>query len=561
MSFIPARPLAGIALAAGVVLAGSAVVSAKPAPARHAPVAARTAGQIGPHRIRTVPVPAGVILRSASYTPSGKVLVNYAKPGESGRRLVNLATMNDDGTGLRPFFSAAVPERPKDNGIRFMIFPDNKRIFMGDFVLECATSLETCAKPVMVPVDYPAEVADGDYVGHRWSEMIVAPDNRHIAWTTLFSNYSGMVFTGELRRENGRYRIAAPNIVSTIEPFVKDPRHADGVLPAPARGGEVKQFVAGGRAISMVGAARRNTPDSVVVHLDNGRIDPVTDDPGYTETTIFSPDERLGVTMTTRFSPATNMAIAGLMPLPYPGNLNVGLAMLAYTHAVTGVRRDRPGNVGPALIDIRASQTRPGYQGINLNTAPDWVFNSPLSWHPSSKKAMWIEGRRSPGRDGERRIQVVELPAYRAGPPVAARPTPSPVPYGTTDMVAVRRYATQSTRNAEAKVYGRAAGYILFKRSGGVTEKTYVGFSDDGRQVYSGRERMEADPLGRSTYTADVRLSGPRPGRMDLKLTFGPLTGPSPAALIFERGPDGRPLTRGYAEYAGKRLEAAGLVP
>lgn len=49
---------------------------------------------------------------------------------------------DDDGTGMRTFFVGEVPERPKDNGIRLMIFADNQRIFMGDFVLECTSSLE-----------------------------------------------------------------------------------------------------------------------------------------------------------------------------------------------------------------------------------------------------------------------------------------------------------------------------------------------------------------------------------------------------------------------------------
>src|SRR3546814_18129122 len=100
----------------------------------------------------------------------------------------SLAVMNDDGTNLHTFFSQKVPAREKDNGIRFMVFPDNRRIFLGDFIVECATMLDHCENPALLPVQYPAQVAGGDDIAHRWSEMVVAPDDRHIAWTTLLAD-------------------------------------------------------------------------------------------------------------------------------------------------------------------------------------------------------------------------------------------------------------------------------------------------------------------------------------------------------------------------------------
>ena len=549
-----AKPLISLALITGIGAVGAVGAMAQP---NGAPRAAGTSA-FGRVEVRTVPMPDNILFRTATYTPSGKVLVRYARDDAEDPRQVNLATMDDDGHNMRPFFSAKLPPRPKDNGIRFMVFADNKRVFLGDFVLECANSLERCEKPALVPVDYPPEVNDGDHVAHRWSEMIIAPDNRHVAWTTLFSGYSAMVFTGELRRERGRYRITAPNIISTIQPFIKDPKHSDGVLPQPVRGGEVKQFVHGGTGIAMAGAVRRDTPDSVVQDLTSGKIEAITDTPGYTETTIFSPDERLGVTMTTRFSPETDPAILGLMPRPYPTSLNMGLSMLAYTYAVTGVRRSRPGNIGPALIDIQASRTQPDYLGFNLNTSPDWAFSSPLSWHPGGKKAMWPETRRG---ETTRRLQVAELPDYSPGQSVRARPTPANVPYASSDLSQVVPYA-KTAQVIDIKVYGRASGHIAYRRTAaGQIQKTYVNFSDDGQNVYSGKEMMEANPAGRSTYTADVRLKGPKPGVMSLKMTFGPLGSERPAELIFARDGAGEPLTQGYVEYGGRRLDAADLVP
>jgi hypothetical protein len=51
--------------------------------------------------------------------------------------------------------------------------------------------------------------------------------------------------------------------------------------------------------------------------LKTGEVTQITKTPGYDETTIFSPNEQLGVVMSTRGSPHTNPAIFGLLPRPY----------------------------------------------------------------------------------------------------------------------------------------------------------------------------------------------------------------------------------------------------
>ncbi len=507
--------------------------------------------------IYTLAVPDGVIVRTATFTPSGSILVSYANDAMAKPRDIMLATMNADGTGFRHFFQADIPLRPKDNGLRFMMFADKKRIFMGDFVLECTKPLEQCSDARLIDVQYPAEVADGDHVSHRWSEMVIAPDNQSVAWTSLLSNYAAIVFTGQLRREANAYVIASPTIISSINPFLPDPNNADGVLPQPVRGGEVKQFVHGGAAISLAGAARRDIPDSVVQHLSSGKREGITDTPGYTETTIFSPDETLGVVMTTRFSNKTDPAVLGLVPRPYPDSLNMGLSMLAYTYSVTGVRRGRPGNIGPALIAINASKSADKYQGLNLNTDQSWVYRSPMSWHPGGKMAMWQEGQFIGGPE---RIQIVHLSNYRNASPVAPVATPVSVSYGITDLSVVKAFASQS-RDIDVKVYGRASGYIQYKRTPEAIVKTYVDFSDDGKSAYSGRETTMSNPKGISVYTADITLSGQDQGRMDLTISFGPISGEVPATIIFTPNANGVPLSRGYAEYNGRRLNVSDLLP
>ena len=543
-----------LAIAAGVHVARAEVTPSGSTSA--------TAPSIGRYQIFTVPFDSNLLFRTATYTPSGKVLVSYAKDAAQPRREIALATIDDDGRNFRPFFSQNVPERPKDNGLRFMVFADNKRIFLGDFIIECTTSLETCNNPSLLPVEYPAEVADGDHISHRWSEMIIAPDNRHVSWTALLSNYSAVVFTGALERTGSGYRIVKARIVSTMSAFDKDPQHADGVIPQTVRGGEVKQFVQGGAGISLAGALERDLADSTVLHLPSGEVEAITDTPGYDETTIFSPDERLGVVMTSRFSPRTDLAILGLVPRPYPAALNMGLNSLAYNYSVSGVRQQRSGNVGPALIEIARSTTQAGYVGVNLNTQDEWVFGSPLSWHPSSTKAMWMEGRRGGGEGGPRRMQVVRLLDYKAGPAVEAKPTPDDVSYAQSDLAIVKEYARKA-HDIDVKVYGRKSGYIIYKRTPtGLIEKVYVDFSDDGRQVYTGRESMQSNPRGNSTYTADVTLAGPRPGRMKLRLTFSAARDfYSPTKIVFAEDAAGAPLSSGFAEYGGQRFEMSSLIP
>ena len=535
---------------AAATLAGSHGAAAQPSAAGF---------PIGRHSVTTLPMPRGMFVRSGTYTPSGKVLVRYASDKAVEGRQVNLATIDDDGRNFRPFFSGVLPERPKDNGIRFMVFPDNKRIFLGDFVLECATGLETCRNPALLPVRYPAEVDAGPHVMHRWSEMIVAPDNKSIAWTTLFNNGTADVFTAELRKEGAGYVTANPLIVSTLVPFPRDPNHADGVLPQPIRGGEVKQFVHGGTAISVAGGTERDIADSVVHHLASGRMEVITRTPGYDETTIFSPDERLGVVMSARFSAKSDPAILALMPRPYPDSLNMGLNWAAYTYAVTGVRKARPGNVGPALIEIDQGEDRarlPRRQPQHRHGLDLQLANVLASGRQEGALA-GIPARR------HHRFAATPDPAPARLP---ARPDRAGAADAERDGLRGQRFVRAQGLRRQADEHRRQG---LWPRLGAHRLSPDArGHREDVRQLQRrraehlvGNETMQANPRGNSIYTANVRLTGPKPGLMNLRMTFGPLSGELPAQLIFAPDASGVPLTNGYVEYDGKRLNVQDLTP
>src|SRR3546814_9010816 len=92
-----------------ILVAGSLTACA------HRPSSEADAGKplIGRYEISTIPVPGDLVVRSATYTPSGEVLVSYAIDGNQDEHQLNLAVMNDDGTNLHTFFSQKVPARQK----------------------------------------------------------------------------------------------------------------------------------------------------------------------------------------------------------------------------------------------------------------------------------------------------------------------------------------------------------------------------------------------------------------------------------------------------------------
>lgn len=138
----------------------------------------------------------------------------------------------------------------------------------------------------------------------------------------------------------------------------------------------------------MVGAGNSALAKSVFQNLIGEDYYPLTHFPGYEETTIISPDGKLGLVMTTRFSPKTSSEIICLLPRPMSvitvGNMN----MFAYMYAVKGARELREGNIGPAAINIEESIKNNTYMGYDLHE-DGWAFCSPLSWHPESKKSMF----------------------------------------------------------------------------------------------------------------------------------------------------------------------------
>ncbi len=515
--------------------------------------------------ISTIPLPEGTYHIHPTYTFSGKILLGFNTEDDLGiKDYQNIAVVNDDGTEFRTIFSDVIPKYPKANGIRFMPFTDNKRVLLGDYVLECYPDIDNCETTKLVPVKYPWNIYDDQSTYMHWSEIIISPDNKYICWTMLRSDVGAANGIGELVRYEDKYIIENPKVISSSEFLEEDSDNEGYMIPQPLRGGEVKQFVKGGTAISLVGAKDSVLPDSVVQDLTSDEITQITRVPGYDETTIFSPDEKLGIVMSTRGSEKTNFAILGHMPRPHSNFSAQGIIQHAYFYAVTCVRNFRNGNVGPVLIDIEKSMESREYKGEQLNDPEGkWVYLSPMSWHPNNKSAIWPEMiKRSMGNPDAKhtRIRKVDLIDYKPKEAVPVQDTPTDIPYGIENGL---DSIDNSSKDNSFRIKGRYSGYVeviktsqqSFMGPAGTTDVIYNDYSDDGKIFYNGYEKSSYSLVSESTYESKLLMTGAENGEMNLKITFSAFDNKTGMInLVFDKDENDEPKSYGFAEYMGKKL-------
>ncbi len=510
------------------------------------------ANGFGRIEVRTLALPAFVRDAFATYLYTGQVMIYYKKDGDpAGDDFKRIALLNDDGSGFREIFCGDIPRKKTSNGIRHMPMQDNKRVLMGDYVLEAEPDLFVCSSVKIVPVEYPWDLEHDPMIWMHWSEIIVAPDSEHMSWTSLFKNMTCVVGVGKLVRYEDKYIIENPQVISSDKSFAPDPDHEGCIIPLPFKGGEVKQFVKGGTAVSQVGGGScyDALPNSVIQDLTHDGMTQITHCPGYEETTIFSPDEKLGLVMSTRNSPATNCAILGLLPRPFASHTLSMVFNNIYMYAVAGSRFYRKGNIGPVLIDIEKSISDKDYFGVPLNDPDEnWIYHSPMSWHPEGKKVMWQEQMRG---GSQPRIRIAELYDYIPSPMVPAVPTPDNIPYATSKPAAMEKAGPIS-----GKVMGKKGGYLTFEpkwgmengRPAGSSTTTYKNFTDDGENFYNGHETITQKADTSFVYEASVKLTGRDEGEMDLRISFTGGGYMTPPRLD-------KSACRGFASYNGKRID------
>ena len=485
---------------------------------------------------------------TGTYTCSGRVLVAVREP-DKGKDWYRVFTIEDDETGICELFSGEIPQKPGANGIRWMCYADNRRVLLGDYVLECSPDLDHCENSRLINVVFPAEISRIPGIFMRWSEPIIAPDNEHICFSSLTAS-GAFNFLGKLVRGENEYRIEDAVVVSTVHGYRPDPDHPGCYLKNVQRGGEVKQFVRGGRGITLAGGGK-SISESRLQMLDSEEVFCLTDTLGYEETAILSPSEQYAICMSPRFSPKTDMGILGVVPLtgdlPTRGRyLNV-----LYQYAIAGVRFHRSGNIGPALIDVeRSIKEGRAYQGVNLSDPEDrWVYYSPMSWNPDSTKALWNERTRLCDGNVRCRLRVCRLLDKQPSEAVPVRNTPDgkDIPYAEPLSAAL---STDATRYP-ITVHGKTGAVVNKPTEDGYFETRYDHYSEDGETFYDGYIRVKApDNMfcpGETTIRSDLQVSGAHKGKMNLSLVLQ-------SDERFQIYPDLN-QSYGFAEYDGLRRE------
>jgi hypothetical protein len=230
------------------------------------------------------------------------------------------------------------------------------------------------------------------------------------------------------------------------------------------------------------------------------------------------------------------------------------------------VRSFRRGNIGPVLIDVERSQAERDYRGVPLNSVDDsWVYVSPMSWHPGGRHVMWMEMQRGSGGDREPvlRIRNAELAEHTPDEPVPVVPTPATTPSAVSGREAEELLGRTADFVPSGRIAGAHSGYLEFDRSTdgqGAWSATsrYVGYSDDGRNIYNGIERSSGSMASGAVYEADLELVGDVGGEMRLRATWSGLG--DGTRLLFGPAPDGAPRSHGFARYGDKVLRIEDLA-
>ncbi len=352
-------------------------------------------------------------------------------------------------------------------------------------------------------------------------------------------------------------------IISTVNDMEPDMDSEGFYRVNVRRGGEVKQFVKGGRGLTLAGGGNCIT-ESTLQMLDTEEVAQITETLGYEETAIFSPNEKYAVCMSPRFSPETDCGVLGVVPLYYDMITRRKYLNVLYQYAIAGVRYEKAGNIGPVLIDIcRSMSEGRNYQGVDLSDPEGtWVYYSPMSWHPDSTKAMWNESTRVTEGTVKGRLRRCRLLDVQPSEPVPMVPTPEKdaIPYALPTEAAITRMEPEYP----VKIKGAGGGIVINSCIAEDTVETrYENYSEDGKTFYSGWIRVKA-PANmfmpeETVIWSDIRVTGEHTGQMKLRITFLP-DRRFQVHLAKGMGEDGYPKCAGFAEYDGIRRDVGNMA-
>ena len=499
-----AAPGLGINVSAGVCEAPQAPVGAPAPPA--------------PEKVThtTIPLPAAIEDGAYVYSPiwtidGSRILFAFGFKG--GERKLGL--MAEDGTD----FVQLPLTIPKGHSTKPFPFKDGRRIFSGGVVVECTPSVLDCQSAEVIPVQFPAAGDPRVIPGQVTTEIRLAPDDVHIAWTSLRIDAPGVLAIGELRREPTQYVLDNVELLSAPTFFEGPP--SDLKRPSGPGGGEVKQFIDGGRSLVIgTGRSSRYTLDAAKINIATGEVTWLTDHPGWDETAIFSPDEKWFTLLTTRFEPA-DLTLFGQVPHPtFTAEMGFPLFGLAI-----GISSPQGGldddDRGPYLIDSFGD--REGYFGQTLKSSDGYHFLPLARWHPDGTKIVWAEQKKESTVGRDTRIRMAHL--------VDRLPITKPVPVVTTPDApwanSFEDLVHSGVANATGTLHGLVSGQTRITTSpdslfllGGSAAATFTNHSDDGRTWANGTEDMQWSLKSEQTFESSVRVHGCSQGLSEMTVVF-----------------------------------------
>jgi hypothetical protein len=521
-----------------------------------------------------VPLPEGVVPESPGWEPSGEFIeFSFRSPDVPG---IELGRIRPDGSGFACLSCGAgiVPPvrsiRPFEDGARLLVNSGNGAAPSWR-VLECEPGLADCQSSLILPIELPAN-PDPSSPTLQYRVPHVTRDGAYFVWTEIRQRGPGnfVALLGRLDREPDRYvvrdaRVIAPALQTLA---LGDDAELWQRLTAnyEAKGAQLR----GGLDYVIAGTPQAGHYDDFVVELETGATRRLSRHPDHDEGIELSPDERWMVTASAR----GNQRLEFLGLLPRPPFID-GIAFALHFTAIAGQPGDGSGNPGgdprerdcylePWLLD--AYGERGEYLGQELAVpGSDGFEPSPgVAWHPDGTRILLMETRwkrlTPQGERPESRLRLLRLSARRPLAPaevVPAAPTPEPLwairyeDWIVPDLSGVTVIP--------GKVSGTATlSYVFPNPLSGEVAVRYDGYSDDGRSVLDGFERV-AVPflLAGADYEVDLRLRGK--GR-------GAASGAMRGALQYDFANDvntGRVTSRLAARrLAGPRTcEAAGLLP
>jgi hypothetical protein len=326
---------------------------------------------------------------------------------------------------------------------------------------------------------------------------------------------------GRLRRadDGTAYEVDDPRVVSTL--------------------GELKNFTPDGQAVLVAAFTtlpdRAANPDIVRVDLASGEEEAVTVDGDYDEDISLSPDQRWYVVASGRGSGLFET----VSQVRRPNFIGPGLEPLA-AYLFAHHRREL---LEPWLVRVGAEQNGDQGQQLNPGSLDDgYDARTLMTWHPQGDRILFWEDQSDPfgPPTGATRIVVVHLTDRHPAAPEPASPSPDAGWAPALAGFVPPPLPAQPSR--DGAVGGTAT---ITRRAGPESEQTlievnYDEFSDDGEWVIDGTESAtyEDGPLGATTYTADLVLSGAHRGflRAEATISAGAING------TIESDVDGRAL-------------------